>query len=207
MLQEKAFPRSVQDSSSEKYFDFLGSAIGLKQAARAPRFFSGRPRTDSGASILLLEYAIGVMFGGIHCIGWKFTFSSRSEQLLWRISSATITGYPALGWLWLLITHHPKFDTPGDRLILAADCIHRLIFFVRMLTLQSAGILSSLIWAVRLLVRCQFPDFKHNDEQYFRLDCPKLLEACVAVWLFQEHGANKAATFDNCLDAQIRMYV
>jgi len=35
-----------------------------------------------------------VAFGGIHCIGWSFTFPSNSEQILWRVSSLSITGIP-----------------------------------------------------------------------------------------------------------------
>jgi hypothetical protein len=34
------------------------------------------------------------VFGGIHCIAWSFDFPSHNEQLLWRISSITITGIP-----------------------------------------------------------------------------------------------------------------
>ncbi|KAF9457622.1 hypothetical protein BDZ94DRAFT_1338539 [Collybia nuda] len=66
--------------------------------------------------------AIGSIFGGIHCIGWSFTFPSHQEQKLWRFSSVVITfipifiallshclknGYswPPRGWLfWFLVT-------------------------------------------------------------------------------------------------------
>jgi hypothetical protein len=37
---------------------------------------------------------VATVFGGIHCIGWSFDFPSHTEQLLWRISSISITGIP-----------------------------------------------------------------------------------------------------------------
>jgi hypothetical protein len=47
---------------------------------------------------ILAYYAtlLCLLFGGIHCIGWDFSFPSRTEHLLWRISSAAITGIPFL---------------------------------------------------------------------------------------------------------------
>ena len=37
---------------------------------------------------------VATVFGGIHCIGWSFDFPSHTEQLLWRISSISITAIP-----------------------------------------------------------------------------------------------------------------
>ena len=35
---------------------------------------------------------VGIVFGGIHCIGWFFNFPSSDEAILWRVSSAVLTG-------------------------------------------------------------------------------------------------------------------
>ena len=35
---------------------------------------------------------VGVVFGGIHCVGWFFNFPSSDEAMLWRVSSAVLTG-------------------------------------------------------------------------------------------------------------------
>ena len=35
---------------------------------------------------------VGGVFGGIHCIGWFFDFPSSAEAMLWRVSSAVLTG-------------------------------------------------------------------------------------------------------------------
>ncbi|KAF8658899.1 hypothetical protein AX16_001943 [Volvariella volvacea WC 439] len=40
--------------------------------------------------------AIGVIFGGIHLVGWNFEFPTATEQLLWRASSLVITAVPLL---------------------------------------------------------------------------------------------------------------
>jgi hypothetical protein len=38
----------------------------------------------------------GVIFGGIHCVGWKFMFPTQTEQNLWRYTSLTITVIPVV---------------------------------------------------------------------------------------------------------------
>ena len=35
---------------------------------------------------------VGGVFGGIHCAGWFFDFPSSAEAMLWRVSSAVLTG-------------------------------------------------------------------------------------------------------------------
>jgi len=37
---------------------------------------------------------IASAFGGIHCIGWSFTFPSGTERTLWRVASISITSVP-----------------------------------------------------------------------------------------------------------------
>ncbi|KAG0699100.1 hypothetical protein DFH29DRAFT_62933 [Suillus ampliporus] len=47
--------------------------------------------THHDAPIALLAPAIGtysgIVFGGIHCLGWNFFFQSHAEQILWRAAS------------------------------------------------------------------------------------------------------------------------
>ena len=35
---------------------------------------------------------VGAVFGGIHCVGWYFDFPSSAEAMMWRVSSAVLTG-------------------------------------------------------------------------------------------------------------------
>ncbi|KAI9509503.1 hypothetical protein F5148DRAFT_1282927 [Russula earlei] len=39
---------------------------------------------------------VTLAFGGIHCIGWSFSFPSSAQQTLWRVASVTITVVPIL---------------------------------------------------------------------------------------------------------------
>jgi hypothetical protein len=55
---------------------------------------------------------IGVIFGGVHCIGWNFHFATVAETLLWRISSLTIFCIPFVA-LWGYLLRHR--DTIGKR--------------------------------------------------------------------------------------------
>jgi len=36
----------------------------------------------------------GVIFGGLHCIGWNFEYPTHSEQTLWQATSLAITVIP-----------------------------------------------------------------------------------------------------------------
>ena len=47
--------------------------------------------------------AVGALFGGIHCSGWNFTFLSRPEKILWRLSSILIAGAPSFVALFYLM--------------------------------------------------------------------------------------------------------
>ncbi|KAI9439388.1 hypothetical protein F5148DRAFT_862447 [Russula earlei] len=40
--------------------------------------------------------AVSLAFGGIHCIGWSFTFPTSAEQILWRVASVSMTVAPIL---------------------------------------------------------------------------------------------------------------
>ena len=36
----------------------------------------------------------GVVFGGLHCLGWNFIYPTQQEETLWRLSALTITVIP-----------------------------------------------------------------------------------------------------------------
>ena len=73
----------------------IGPFIDMMNSAGSDETFFTVGRRDewdvSSVSGLIL---VTMVFGGIHCIAWSFTFPSPTEQLLWRISSITITGVP-----------------------------------------------------------------------------------------------------------------
>jgi hypothetical protein len=57
---------------------------------RVPTFYSTEKEGEI-ASVCCVP-VVGVVFGGIHCIGWFFDFPSSVEAMLWRVSSAVLTG-------------------------------------------------------------------------------------------------------------------
>ncbi|KAH9957227.1 hypothetical protein BC827DRAFT_1138343 [Russula dissimulans] len=46
---------------------------------------------------------IASAFGGIHCIGWSFTFPSNTERTLWRVASISITSIPIVLSLFFVL--------------------------------------------------------------------------------------------------------
>jgi hypothetical protein len=100
--KEKTF--SDWDSASwswGRFGDFFGTENALRQTPRVPTFFSGTQHHHETADLTLfaIQFALGSIFGSIHCIAWNFDFPSRTEQLLWRISSGIITGYAGVAFL------------------------------------------------------------------------------------------------------------
>ena len=72
------------------------SEIGVGDM-KVPTFYasvSGRESEATGdyIAIFICMPVVGVVFGGIHCAGWFFDFPSSAEAMLWRVSSAILTG-------------------------------------------------------------------------------------------------------------------
>jgi hypothetical protein len=38
----------------------------------------------------------GMIFGGIHCLGWNYLFQAHKEQILWRVASTWMARYSSL---------------------------------------------------------------------------------------------------------------
>jgi len=38
--------------------------------------------------------AVGILFGGIHCLAWDFPFPTVEEKVLWRVSAVCCTAFP-----------------------------------------------------------------------------------------------------------------
>ena len=67
-----------------------------------PTFYSPSKGGDEVEYIFSMS-VVGVIFGGIHCAGWFFNFPSRDEAILWRVSSAVLTGIAFLLPLFLYL--------------------------------------------------------------------------------------------------------
>ena len=68
------------------------SDIGVGEM-KIPTFYVAEPGgIGYELAYFLCMPVVGSVFGGIHCIGWFFDFPSSAEAMLWRVSSATLTG-------------------------------------------------------------------------------------------------------------------
>ena len=43
---------------------------------------------------MVVATIIGIVFGGLHCIAWNFTYPTDVERLLWRSASVAIAAIP-----------------------------------------------------------------------------------------------------------------
>ena len=62
---------------------------------KIPIFYAAEPdKFENGGVVarFICMPVVGVVFGGIHCVGWFFDFPSSAEAMLWRVSSAVLAG-------------------------------------------------------------------------------------------------------------------
>jgi len=87
-------------------------------ATYVPIFYA--PRTKAEGVFRFVIFAIfGVIFGGLHCIGWHFAYPTLIEQTLWRMASVVITVIPFVSMLVMLISSMMSQSKKlrGDKLV------------------------------------------------------------------------------------------
>jgi len=76
-------------------FGIITTSTVAPNSLHVPSFYS--PTTKSDKYSHMVVFAIfGIIFGGLHCIGWNFTYPTAFEQYLWRASSLAITVIPLI---------------------------------------------------------------------------------------------------------------
>ena len=76
--------------------DSEDSEIGVGDT-KVPTFYASYSARESETTRDKIAFyfcmpIVGGVFGGIHCVGWYFNFPSSAEAMLWRVSSAVLTG-------------------------------------------------------------------------------------------------------------------
>jgi hypothetical protein len=64
-------------------------------ASHVPSFYASSTRSDRWSRMVVFAL-FGVIFGGLHCVGWSFEFPTDTEQTLWRSTSLAITAIPLI---------------------------------------------------------------------------------------------------------------
>ena len=123
---------------------------------KVPTFYSVENDKGIVLGIAIFFPVVGVVFGGIHCAGWFFDFPSSEEAILWRVSSAVLTGSPVLlpllGFLLSCIFGDPqmnRFSHPVLTIVLLVYLVSRLLLLVEaFISLRhlTPGILALVKW-------------------------------------------------------------
>ncbi len=101
-------------------------------ASHVPSFYAPVTKSDRWSRMVVFAL-FGVIFGGLHCIGWYFKYPTHSEQTLWRATSLAITVIPLIiaPIDFLLATRDigscQKFER---RALLILDLIMTILLFV-----------------------------------------------------------------------------
>jgi hypothetical protein len=72
-----------------------GTRIGIQMHV-GPFYSYDCLADDDSEKVQFVLMFTAASFGAVHCAGWNFVFPSLIEAYFWRISSAIITGFPAL---------------------------------------------------------------------------------------------------------------
>jgi len=76
-------------------FGIITSSTATHNSLHVPSFYAPSTKSDK-YSRMVVFVIFGVIFGGLHCIGWNFSYPSAFEQHLWRTSSLAITVIPLI---------------------------------------------------------------------------------------------------------------
>ena len=102
---------------------------------KVPTFYS---KGSDGSLLVYIVFisAIGIVFGGIHCVGWFFIFQSSGEATLWRVSSVVLTCTAFLLPLFAYLSTNflrnrwDPFVVPVFTIILLVYVVSRLLLLV-----------------------------------------------------------------------------
>ena len=95
---------------------------------KIPTFYAEMEGEGGLIAIFICMPVVGVVFGGIHCVGWFFNFPSSAEAMLWRVSSAVLTGIAFLSPIIILFL--AILSTVQEYFTVALSTIFILVYVV-----------------------------------------------------------------------------
>jgi len=111
-------------------FGIITTSTVTPNSLHVPSFYA--PTTKSDKYSRMVVFALfGVIFGGLHCIGWNFTYPTAFEQRLWRASSLAITAIPLIVAPIDYLLENYKLDKGFLKVIrLTLDLIMTILLFI-----------------------------------------------------------------------------
>lgn len=101
-------------------------------ASHVPAFYAPATNSDHWSRMVVFA-SFGVIFGGLHCIGWTFKFPTHAEQNLWRATSLAITIIPLIvAPIDFLLAAHDVNSYPQAmrRILLVPDLVMTVLLFM-----------------------------------------------------------------------------
>jgi hypothetical protein len=110
--------------------------VDLLQEKRVPTFYAGAIDEKSRLYwiLVLAEILIAMIFGGIHCIAWSFTFPTHIERIFWRASSIAIISIP-VPWAVVVVLAYFDFTIVGAYCVVFSVIISVIYPFARLVLL------------------------------------------------------------------------
>ncbi|KAI0062789.1 hypothetical protein BV25DRAFT_1825333 [Artomyces pyxidatus] len=67
----------------------------LRREPKVPTFYGGSADgSDNDIFADIIALTVAMVFGVVHCAAWNYTFPSRVEEVIWRVSSIAIVAVP-----------------------------------------------------------------------------------------------------------------
>jgi hypothetical protein len=120
---------------------------------KVPTYYSSQSVAEDAVTFIIMMSVVGIVFGGIHCIGWFFNFPSSDEAMLWRVSSAVLTGIAALSTgILVLIPFLVKIIPDNLWCYDFLPSIHPAIFVLSCIIMFLAYVVSRLLLLVEAFI-------------------------------------------------------
>jgi len=111
-------------------FGIITTSNITPNSLHVPSFYSPTTKSDKYSRMVVFAF-FGVIFGGLHCIGWNFTYPTAFEQHLWRASSLAISVIPLIVAPIDYILENYKLDLGFLKVVrLTLDLIMTILLFI-----------------------------------------------------------------------------
>ena len=145
-----AIPGTIMLTRWFAMFTTDGSDMGVADM-KIPTFYASTSDREYESTGVIVAFffcvpIVGGVFGGIHCAGWYFDFPSSAEAMLWRVSSAVLTGiaflFPIFAFFVALLSEFINSDSLQNYFIATVLSITILVYVVSRLILLVEAFIS-----------------------------------------------------------------